>query len=260
MHAHVTPERYKKAIRERGEWHGLDAVAGELGLGGFDKMLDERLEEMDSIGVDMQLVTPTVGFYQYGNDLETTQRIARECNDEIAEMVGAHPTRFAGLATLPMQDPPSAIVEMERAMTDLGLEGVIVSDHVAAGPMTSRTSSLSSTQPRSSEQSCSSIRAGTRWSTSASGATSSAMPWAISPSGRWFRDTRIRRHSRPVPRPQAVPGPRRWLHLIRNRQDGQGGAARWSPIPVKDSSPPFGAGRRVRPGHAPERVSRSILL
>ena len=74
---------------------GLDAVAGELGLGGFDKMLDERLEEMDSIGVDMQLVTPTVGFYQYGNDLEVTRRIARECNDEIAEMVGAHPTRLS---------------------------------------------------------------------------------------------------------------------------------------------------------------------
>ncbi|HEU5113131.1 MAG TPA: hypothetical protein VFU96_07410 [Acidimicrobiia bacterium] len=62
MHAHVTPERYKKAIRERGEWHGLDAEAGELGLGGFDKMLDERLEEMDSLGVEMQLFTPTVGF------------------------------------------------------------------------------------------------------------------------------------------------------------------------------------------------------
>ena len=105
MHAHVTPERYKKAIRERGEWHGLDAVAGELGLGGFDKMLDERLEEMDSIGVDKQLVTPTVGFYQYGNELEVTRKIARECNDEIAEMVEAHPNRFAGLATLPMQDP-----------------------------------------------------------------------------------------------------------------------------------------------------------
>jgi aminocarboxymuconate-semialdehyde decarboxylase len=131
MHADVTPERYKKAIRERGQWHGLDAGAGELGLGGFDKMLDERLEEMDAIGVDKQLVTPTVGFYQYGNELEVTRKISWECNDEIAEMVEAYPNRFAGLATLPMQDPPSAIVEMDRAMTDLGLVGVIVSDHVA---------------------------------------------------------------------------------------------------------------------------------
>ncbi len=131
MHAHVTPERYKKALREKGEWHGLDSRPGELGLGGFDKSLPERLEEMDSLGVDMQLVTPTVGFYQYANDLDVTKLIARECNDEISEMVQAHPTRFAGLATLPMQDPSSAVAEMERAMTDLGLVGVIVSDHVA---------------------------------------------------------------------------------------------------------------------------------
>ena len=131
MHAHVTPERYKKGIRERGEWHGLDGVPGELGLGGFDKSLAERLVDMDQLGVDMQLITPTVGFYQYGNDLAVTKRIARECNDEIGEIVEMHPTRFAGLATLPMQDPVSAIAEMERAMTVLGLDGVIVSDHVA---------------------------------------------------------------------------------------------------------------------------------
>jgi aminocarboxymuconate-semialdehyde decarboxylase len=46
-------------------------------------------------------------------------------------MVEDHPSRFAGLATLPMQDVPSAIAEMERAMVELGLKGVIVSDHVA---------------------------------------------------------------------------------------------------------------------------------
>ena len=131
MHAHVTPERYKKAIRERGVWHGLDAVPGELGLGGFDKSLEERLSEMDRLGVDKQLITPTVGFYQYGNELEVTRSIARECNDEIGEMVASHPARFAGMATLPMQDPPSAIAEMERAMSELGLKGVIISDHVA---------------------------------------------------------------------------------------------------------------------------------
>lgn len=59
-----------------------------------------------------------------------TKRIQRECNDEIAETDAAHPTRFAGMATVPMQDTPSAIAEMERAMVDLGLKGVILSDHV----------------------------------------------------------------------------------------------------------------------------------
>ena len=131
MHAHVTPERYKQAIRANGEWHGLDAVSGELGRGGFDKALPERLAEMDSLGVDMQLVTPTVGFYQYDNDLSMTKLIARECNQEIAEMVEQHPSRFSGLATLPMQDIPTAIGELEKVVTELGLQGAIINDHVA---------------------------------------------------------------------------------------------------------------------------------
>ncbi|MGI9599397.1 MAG: amidohydrolase family protein [Acidimicrobiales bacterium] len=130
MHAHVTPERYKAAIRTKGHWHGLDDRPGELDRGGFANPISQRLAEMDELGVDMQLVTPTVGFYQYDNALETTKRIHRECNDEIAELVEAHPTRFAGLAMVPMQDPASAIAEMERAMTTMAMKGVVISDHV----------------------------------------------------------------------------------------------------------------------------------
>ncbi|MBK5267717.1 MAG: amidohydrolase [Acidimicrobiia bacterium] len=130
-HAHVTPERYKQAIRTRGEWYGLDEHPGELGFGKFDISLPDRLAEMDALGVDMQLVTPTVGFYQYSNELSKTKLINRECNNEIAEMVEQHPTRFAGMGIVPMQDPPSAIAEMERVMLELGMKGVVISDHVA---------------------------------------------------------------------------------------------------------------------------------
>jgi aminocarboxymuconate-semialdehyde decarboxylase len=130
MHAHLTPERYKEAIKTKGEWYGLDARPGELHHGGFAKPLAERLAEMDALGMDMQVLTPTIGFYQYDNDLEVTRAIHRECNDAIAETVQQHPSRFAGMATVPMQDPPSAIAEMERAMGDLRLKGVMINDHV----------------------------------------------------------------------------------------------------------------------------------
>jgi len=130
MHAHLSPERYKHAVRTKGDWYGLDEGPGELLFGKFAQSLPERISNMDALGVDMQLITPTIGFYQYDNELEMTKRIQRECNDEIAETVQAHPTRFAGMATVPMQDTPSAIAEMERAMVDLGLKGVILSDHV----------------------------------------------------------------------------------------------------------------------------------
>jgi aminocarboxymuconate-semialdehyde decarboxylase len=56
--------------------------------------------------------------------------ISRSCNDHIAEMTRAWPSRFVGLGTLPMQDVSAAIVELERGMTQLGLKGAILNDHV----------------------------------------------------------------------------------------------------------------------------------
>lgn len=131
MHAHVTPERYKKAIAETGSWYGLDATVGELGFGGFSDPVETRLAGMDADGVDMQLLSANAGFYQYFNDLETTKAIARECNEEIAEMVVERPDRFMGLANVPMQDVPTAISEMEYAMNELGLKGVMINDSAA---------------------------------------------------------------------------------------------------------------------------------
>ncbi len=131
MHAHVTPERYKKAIAETGSWYGLDRTIGQIDIGTFADPVEKRLAGMDADGVDMQLLSPNVGFYQYFNDLETTKVIARECNDEIAEMIVERPDRFAGIGTVPMQDVPSAIAEMDRGITELGLSGVIINDSAA---------------------------------------------------------------------------------------------------------------------------------
>jgi aminocarboxymuconate-semialdehyde decarboxylase len=130
FHAHVTPVRFQQAIARSGEWHGLDASTGELEVEGFRRPVERRLADMDADGIDMQAVSPNAGFYQYGREPESTATIARECNDEIAEMCAAHPDRFVGLGTLPMQDTPLAVRELERIMTQLGFAGVMVGDHV----------------------------------------------------------------------------------------------------------------------------------
>ena len=130
VHTHLTPQRYIATVRTNAKWHGLSEGAGEVTRPRFCLGPEERLAEMDEIGIDMQLVSPTDGFYQYGNDLDTTKAISRDCNDEIAELVNNYPDRFVGMGTLPMQDVPSAIAELERSMTVLGLKGAMISDHV----------------------------------------------------------------------------------------------------------------------------------
>jgi aminocarboxymuconate-semialdehyde decarboxylase len=48
----------------------------------------------------------------------------------VHQMTVDYPERFAGLATLPMQDIPAAIAELERVMVQLGFKGAMINDQV----------------------------------------------------------------------------------------------------------------------------------
>jgi 5-carboxyvanillate decarboxylase len=50
-------------------------------------------------------------------------------NDRLAEAIARHPDRFAGLAAFAPQDPAGAAKEMERAITELRLNGFVVNSH-----------------------------------------------------------------------------------------------------------------------------------
>jgi aminocarboxymuconate-semialdehyde decarboxylase len=143
VHAHLTPQCFWRATENGGDWHTLkretDARGMEYALvGGRRQALpprakwtpEERLADMDSLGVDVHVVSPYVGFYNYHLPVEVARATSAATNDEIAGMIRAWPERFAGLGTLPMQDVKAAMSEMERCMTQLGLKGVEINDHV----------------------------------------------------------------------------------------------------------------------------------
>jgi aminocarboxymuconate-semialdehyde decarboxylase len=130
VHAHVTPQRFQRAIEAGEEWHGLGADYGELDNPRNLWKPERRLEEMDELGVDVQVVSPTDCFYQYDRDPKQTLEIAADANEEMAEIVRDHPKRFMGIGTLPMQDVDLATEEMRRAIGELGLVGFMIDDHV----------------------------------------------------------------------------------------------------------------------------------
>lgn len=88
-----------------------------------------RLPEMDRYGIDIQVLSLTAPGVQAVTEPGAAVDMARRANDALAHNIARHPDRFVGLATLPLQDPDAAVVELRRAIGELGLCGALVNGH-----------------------------------------------------------------------------------------------------------------------------------
>jgi len=129
IHAHLMPRCMLEPLSRGESWHGLTPDQGWFRSPAFTWNTAERLADMDSLGVDMHVVSTFVGYTEFGNVAQATAA-CRETNDEVAQMTKDYPDRFAGLATLPMQDIRAAIGELERSVTRLGLKGTMINDTI----------------------------------------------------------------------------------------------------------------------------------
>ena len=57
-------------------------------------------------------------------------------NDAYAELIAAHPQRFAGFASIPMDDADAALAELHRAIDELKLNGVILLGNIRGRALT----------------------------------------------------------------------------------------------------------------------------
>jgi len=131
-------ERYRKLLKERPEsWDpGFHSLWGFF-LGEkpratalvrrIQDLGEGRLADMDSSGIARQLVFLTAPGVQVF-DAATAVALARECNDQLAQNVKAHPDRYAALAAIAPQDPRAAVKELQRAVA-LGMKGAVVNSH-----------------------------------------------------------------------------------------------------------------------------------
>ena len=137
VHAHLVPQSLWRTVAKGDVWYDTRFEPSEdLGVlitGGKKQRVqgpkikftpEERLKDMDAQGVDVQVVSIHTPLFHYHIDAAQGRKLAREVNDEIAGMTKHWPQRFAGLATLPVQDVGAAIDELDRAVHVLGLKGV----------------------------------------------------------------------------------------------------------------------------------------
>ncbi len=98
----------------------------------FRKMtsLDERLRDMDAMGVDVQVLSPSPNQYYYWADVDLAQEIVRVQNEHVAATCATNPERFAGLGTIALQHPELSVEQLTHAVKTLGLKGVEISTAV----------------------------------------------------------------------------------------------------------------------------------
>ncbi len=98
------------------------------------RLVDVRLKEIKQAGVDKHILSLTCP----GTILETPTRsveLARLVNDAFAKVQREHGDHFIALATLPLNDPQASVVELERAIKQLGLKGATLFSNANGVPL-----------------------------------------------------------------------------------------------------------------------------
>ena len=95
---------------------------------------ERKLKAMDAAQIDMSVLSVNIPSPDRLMP-ELALEGARICNDFLADLCAQHPDRFVALASLPLNDVPTAIAELDRAIDDLDLRGVFLCSHINGQPL-----------------------------------------------------------------------------------------------------------------------------
>jgi 6-methylsalicylate decarboxylase len=117
IHHHAYPPEYVAACR---------SYLGEV-IVDFGHVLgwtpEQSIAELDLAGYDRAILSISAPGVWFGDDAEAV-RLARLCNDYLADVKRTHPGRLGFFATLPMPDPSASVTELRRSLDELGADGV----------------------------------------------------------------------------------------------------------------------------------------
>lgn len=92
--------------------------------------VEQRLRDMDKMGVDVQAISTSPFQFMYWVDPELGRRTARTVNEHLASIVARHPDRFVALANVPLQSADAAAEEIEYCIRKLGFRGVEIGTNI----------------------------------------------------------------------------------------------------------------------------------
>lgn len=146
VHTHISSKRWVELLQKHGggvygmdrDSEGSEVVTrhGKRFMTLTAPMFDPevRLQAEDAAGVKTGLLSYTCpNCYWATGELE--ESLPRMMNDHMAEVCAKYPGRYRGLASIPLQNPDLALKELERAVEQLGLVGLIILANVNEWPL-----------------------------------------------------------------------------------------------------------------------------
>ncbi len=123
--------RLPEAFKKREKIMGADDAFDRTQNGGIvrrGETVEMQLADNDTQGIDIQVIYPTGGLtHSRIREPDYAIAFAETYNDFLHEFCSFNPDRLKGVAIVPLHvDVPAAIREMERAVDQLGMVGVMV--------------------------------------------------------------------------------------------------------------------------------------
>ena len=123
VHAHYLSSEYLDLLDRLGGIEPGTETGRPIVYPGLSADLDARFAVMDKAGVGLQILSVS-GLMPYFADVKAGIEGARFANDMYAELVRAHPGKFAAFAALPLPHADASLAELRRALDYLGMVGV----------------------------------------------------------------------------------------------------------------------------------------
>jgi 2,3-dihydroxybenzoate decarboxylase len=114
---------------------GWPADAFRAALDRLEDTDGPRLHAMDRNGIEVAVLSLAANGIQDEPDPRRAAQRAAEANDALAQIVAAHPDRYAGFGAVALQDPEAAAAEAARAVRELGFRGVLVNGYSSVGDL-----------------------------------------------------------------------------------------------------------------------------
>lgn len=138
VHAHVVVPDVNAKVAARPEWPFIDeaikTALGERSYAYNNTQAEEtilkstdvglRLADMDRMGVDIQVLSPSPMQFHYWADPDLASALVTEQNDYIANICAAYPDRFIGLGAVALQHPRLAVSHLRECMATYKFSGI----------------------------------------------------------------------------------------------------------------------------------------